>query len=152
MEAGGACRPAALNKVHVLPVIAREDYDNFRSDIGLGARMTYADWSGVLSRQVEIARDSGLAVVIAEIIDDHFREYCLANSRKPDQAMLLAYSRLKKGVIKTPGLVQRHRLPQQSPEIIPHHAPPPDISAPKKRPMHRTGLFHAIGTIFTCRS
>jgi hypothetical protein len=72
----------ALNNVHVLPFIAREDYDNFR---------------------VDIARANGLTIVLAEIIYDDFRNYCRANDCKPGQEMLLVYSRFKKAINKEYG-------------------------------------------------
>ena len=87
-----------MDKPHVLPCIAREDYDNFRQDIGLAASTSWSDWSGLMARQVAAVRDSGRPVVLAEINYDHFREYCRANGCKPDQQMLLAYSRFKKSI------------------------------------------------------
>jgi len=83
-------------KEHVLPFIAREDFDNFRRDMEIGSEVTFAEWTGALSKQIEKARDSGLTVFLTEIIYDDFRQYCRATGCKPDNKFLLSYSRFKK--------------------------------------------------------
>ncbi len=81
---------------HVLPFIAREDFDNFRRDMEIGPDVTFAEWTGALSNQIEKARDSGLTVFLTEIIYDDFRQYCRATGCEPGQKLLLSYSRFKK--------------------------------------------------------
>jgi len=87
----GDCQKRTCIAVH-----SREDFDNFRRDMEIGSEVTFAEWTGALSKQIEKARDSGLTVFLTEIIYDDFRQYCRATGCKPDNKFLLSYSRFKK--------------------------------------------------------
>ena len=75
-----------------IPSIRREDFDNFRQDIGLSASVTYDGWSAIMAKQVDDVRRSGGEIFMATVNHDEFRAHCLKYALRPDHQRLLEFA------------------------------------------------------------